>query len=105
MIGEPSRGVCVEEDEVGGNKGVEDLLPTSLRSGIAGMRIPCGTVGIEIPQDDSIIRGGKEILKGRGEIGRAGRGRGDIYVENPKWSVVNDGGDGEVLCSCVMGEE
>ena len=105
MIGEPSRGVCVEEDEVGGNKGVEDLLPTSHRSGIAGMRIPCGTVGIEIPQDDSIIRGGKEILKGRGEIGRAGRGRGDIYVENPKWSVVNDGGDGEVFCSCVMGEE
>ena len=48
--GEAGGCVEVEEDKVSGDKGVENLLPTSRRAGTASLREPRGAVGIEIPR-------------------------------------------------------
>ena len=92
-------------DEVCGNEGLEDLLPTSRSAGVTGLRKPCRAVGVEVPQDESIILRGQEILKGGGEIRGAGGGGGDVDIEDPEWGMVDDGCDGEMFCGCVQGEK
>ena len=62
-------------------------------------------MGIEIPQDESIILRGEEIVEGGGEIGGAGGDWRDVDVEDIEWSVIDDGSDCEVFCGCVVGEE
>ena len=61
---------------------MKNLLPTSHRAGTAGLREPRGTVGIEVPQEESVILGGEEIVEGGGEIGRAGGDWWDVYIED-----------------------
>ena len=62
-------------------------------------------MGIEVPQEESIILGGEEIIEGGGEIGRAGGDGRNVNVENGEWGVVDGGSDCEVLGGCVVGKE
>ena len=39
-------------------------------------------MGIEVPQEESVILGGEEIVEGGGEIGRAGGDWRDVYIED-----------------------
>ena len=39
-------------------------------------------MGIEVPQEESVILGGEEIIEGGGEIGRAGGDGRNVNVEN-----------------------
>ena len=58
---EASGGFGVEYDEVCRGEGIEDLLSTSRRAGVARLREPRGAVSIEVPQDNSITLGREEI--------------------------------------------
>ena len=62
-------------------------------------------MGIEVPQEESIILGGEEIIEGGGEIGRAGGDGRNVNVENGKWGVIDGGSDCEVLSGCVVRKE
>ena len=73
---------------------------------VACLRVPCGTVGVEVSQDESITLGVKESVKLRGETGRvAGRGRGNVYIVDLEFGVVYSGGNGEVFSRGVVGEK
>lgn len=62
-------------------------------------------MGIEVPQEESVIPGGEEIIEGGGEIWWAGGDGWNVDVENGKWGVVDGGSDCKVLCGCVVGKE
>ena len=62
-------------------------------------------MGIEVPQEESVIPGSEETIEGGGEIGWAGGDWWDVNVENGKWGVVDGGSDCEVLGGCVVGKE
>ena len=62
-------------------------------------------MGVEVPQEESIILGVEEIIEGgRGIAGPGGDGR-DVNIEDVEGSVVDGGPDCEVFCLGVIGEE
>lgn len=68
---EAGGGVFVEEYQVGVCEGVVDVGPPISSSGIGGLRVPGGMVGVEVSHDNGIIMGVEESVKGGGEGGRA----------------------------------
>ena len=67
--GKTGGSVGVQEDEVGRDEGVQDLLPTSRCAMVARFREPRRAVSIKVPQEKGIIPGGKEKLEGGSETG------------------------------------
>ena len=47
-------------------------------------------MGVEIPQEESVILGVEEIIEGGRGIAGPGGDRGDVDVEDVKGSVVDD---------------
>ena len=52
--------VGVEKDKIRVEKRVMDVIATRRRTGVPRLGIPCGAVGVEIPQDNTITPGGEE---------------------------------------------
>ena len=62
-------------------------------------------MGVEVSQDESITLGVEKSVKLWGETGRAGRGRGNVNIEDLQFGIVYGSGDGEVFSRGVVGEE
>lgn len=62
-------------------------------------------MGVEVPQEESVILGVEEIIEGGRGIAGPGGDRRDVDVEDVEGSVIDGGPDCEVFCLGVIGEE
>ena len=62
-------------------------------------------MGVEVSQDESITLGVEESVELWGETGGAGRGRGNVNIEDLEFGIIDSGCDGKVFSRGVVGEE